>query len=117
MQKLKAEVLKGCGLVVLLALLAGCATSPKGSAYQTLAAVGLSVQKAMQSAAAGYRAGQLTETQWSNIALMHDRQFRPAYEAACDLAAYDYERFAPQDLLRIQAELLALIAELEGGAP
>ncbi len=98
---------------VLLALLApGCASTPKQTAHRTLEAVGLSVQKSMQSAAAGVKVGKLTPEEWEKVAKFHDTKFLPAYRTACELAAQDFTLFAPEDLITIQIKLLNLITTL-----
>ncbi len=98
---------------VLLSLLApGCASTPKQTAHRTLEAVGLSVQKSMQSAAAGVKVGKLTPEQWEKIAKVHDTQFLPAYRTACELAAQDFTLFAPENVIAIQTQLLNLITQL-----
>mgnify|MGYP001593999380 FL=1 len=98
---------------VLLSLLApGCASTPKQTAHRTLEAVGLSVQQAMKSAAAGVKVGKLTPEEWERVAKVHDTQFLPAYRTACTLAAQDFTLFAPADVIAIQTQLLNLITQL-----
>ena len=96
-------------LVVAFALLTftGC-KSPQQAAYTTLASIGLSVDKAMTAAAHAKVAGKISEADWNKIANAHGK-FVVAYSTACDLAAYDYSRFAPSEVIALQMELLNTI--------
>ena len=94
-------------IAILLLCLTGC-ESPKQGAYKTLAAVGMTVDKSMQAAAEAAVAGKVSNRDWAKIAEVHGK-FTVAYKTACDIAAYDYTKFAPADLLEIQAELLNTI--------
>lgn len=98
--------------VLLSAMLTGCTLTQKKAAYNTLGAVGLSVQKSMQSAAAGRKAGKIDDAGWSRITKLHDTQFLPAYRTACDLAAQDLTSASPETLLAIQSQLIQLINQL-----
>lgn len=95
-------------LAMILAMcIVGC-TTPQQGAYKTLAAVGMSVDKAMYSIAAAKKAGKVSDDDWYKIRVLK-LDFNAAYTLACDMAGYDYGQFAPEQLLVIQSRLLETI--------
>lgn len=108
MNKIKTAI----AILALAAFLPACNTTPKKVAYQTLSAVGLSVQKAMQAAATAKVQNQIAPDDWAKIVDLHDNQYLPAYRTACDLAGHDYSTFAPADLIGLQMQLLTIINQL-----
>lgn len=96
--------------LTLIVILAGCVT-PQKTAYKTLEVVGLSVDKAMQSIADAKMAGKVSNSDWEKVRALK-REFNVSYNTACDLAGYDYSKFAPEQLLVIQARLFELIETL-----
>lgn len=94
-------------MLVLFIALCGCAT-PKKTAYTTLAAIGVTVDKAMQGAAEAKIARKLDDTQWAEIVTVH-RKWQASYNLAVDLAAQDYTKFAPSDVIALQVDLIEII--------
>ncbi len=99
-------------LVVLVALLCfvGC-KSPQQKTYTTLASIGMSVDKAMHAAAEAKVAGKVSQGDWEKIADAHAK-FIVAYSSACDLAAFDYTKFASADLIELTAKLIKTVDTL-----
>lgn len=94
-------------LVLLAAFMTACST-PQKTAYKTLEVVGMSVDKSMKAAAAARDAGKITDADWAKIRILKG-DFNAAYNTACDLAGYDFSKFAPEQLLEIQARLFQTI--------
>jgi hypothetical protein len=96
-------------LIVIFALLCfvGC-RSPQQKTYTTLASIGMSVDKAMHAAAEAKVAGKVSQSDWEKISDAHAK-FIVAYSAACDLAAFDYTRFASADLIALSAKLIKTV--------
>jgi hypothetical protein len=95
-------------IALALILQSGCSSTPNQAAYKTLAAVGLTVDRAITSAADAKVAGQITDTEWAAISSKH-ADFRVAYNSAVSAAGMDYTSFSPELVMKLQNELLTLI--------
>lgn len=89
----------------------GCTTSQKTTAYQTLGTVGLAVDNAMKAYAQGVRQGLVTPEERAKVAKVK-LEFNAAYALACDSASFNFQTFAPDDLIKVKNSLLALIVEV-----
>lgn len=79
-------VLTGLAPTALLVTQTGCKTAPSTVAYQSLGALGASVDTAMQAAAAAKKAGKLSDDQWAKVVVVHGK-YLPAYNLAVQTAA------------------------------
>lgn len=89
----------------------GCTTSQKVTAYQTLASVGIAVDNAMKAYAQGVQKGLVTPDERAKVSILK-MQYNAAYIVACDAASFNYQTFAPDDLIKVKNSLLALLVEV-----
>lgn len=105
-------LLKYLPLVALVtSLLCGCSTTPKQSAYKSLAAVGAAASNAGDALAAARYAGKVNDADWQK-AVAVQRNFLLAYNEACRVAAYDFTSYSPTSLLALEAQLIATINQI-----
>ena len=97
-----------CALALVAILVAGCNTTPKKVAYNSLAAVGLTVDKASDALVTARIERKVKDADWDKAKEVQRRWFL-AYNESCDLAAFDYTKAAPASLLKLQAEVLNTI--------
>ena len=100
-----------CITAFVTTLACGCTTTQKQTAYQTLSAVGLAVDNAMKAYADGVRLGLVTQEERARVAKLK-MEFNISYGIACDAASYNYQAFAPEDLIKLKNSLLALLMEV-----
>lgn len=96
--------------ILLLALFAfgGCAVTPEKAAHTTLSAIGITVDKTMSGAAEAKVAGKINDHQWAEVVTAH-RRWQASYNLAVDLAAQDYSKFAPSDVIALETDLIELV--------
>src|SRR5574337_1944686 len=90
------------------ALLCGCGTTPKQTAYISLAAVGASASKAGDAIALARYQGKVNDADWAK-AVAVQKKFLAAYGEACRVASYDFTAYSPASLIALQTELLNTI--------
>lgn len=100
-----------CVTAFVVTLACGCSTSQKKAAYQTLATVGMAVDNAMKGYAQGVQKGLVKPENRVRVAEAK-LEFNAAYNTACDAASFDYQTFAPTDLIKMKDSLLTLILEV-----
>lgn len=86
----------------------GCSISPKKNVYNTLASVGLTVDKACDALVTARLEGQVKDVDWENAKVIQ-KKWLLAYNEACDLAAFDYSKAASEDLIKLELEVLNTI--------
>lgn len=100
-----------CITATVSTLLMGCSTTEKKAAYQTLASVGMAVDNAMKAYAQGVKQGLVTPEERVKVQKAK-QEFNAAYILACDAAAFNYETFAPAELVTLKNSILGLIVEV-----
>lgn len=83
-------------------------SGPKQVAYTSLAAVGSAVSNAGDAVAQARLQGKVSDNDWDQIKEAH-RKYLAAYNTACTLAAYDFTKYAPSELVKLQIEFLNMV--------
>lgn len=99
------------GLAFVVTAFTGCSTPPnqRVAAGQTLKATGQTAEAVVALSAQLYRDGYLSAAKAREVADFYDKQFQPAYRAAVVAARSDLSSFASADVLRLLAQLQALL--------
>lgn len=103
-------------VTLLLTAGVGCNSSPKKTAYTTLASVGLTVDKASDALVTARIEGKVKNADWETAKVVQ-KKWLLAYNEACDLAAFDYTKAASEDLLKLELEVLNTINLILQGTP
>jgi hypothetical protein len=90
----------------------GCSTSQKQVAYQSLKTVGLSTRNAMFSLAEGYHKKLVSQEDWDKVKNTYDTKFLPSYNLACDIAAQDFNRMAPADVIALSTYVITTVEQI-----
>lgn len=100
-------------LMLLLAVALGtaCSTSRERAAYNTLYAVGVSVDAAMTSYGQAVQMGLVSIEDQKKVKALHDR-YQPLFRTSVRLAQFDLDQSTPAELGALAAELTLLIGEL-----
>lgn len=85
--------------------------TPRTVTYQTLAAIGATVDAAADTAAGGRYAGKIDDQEWERLMKVHNK-WLIAYSEACTIASYDFTKIAPADLVKVQTEFLTALQEV-----
>ena len=96
-------------IISLCLLLAGCQTPPQRVAFNTLADVKAGVTGSMRSAASLHIDHKITDKQWSDVAVVYDTKFTPAFQTAVDLAKQDYSKLAPADVIALATQIVTTV--------
>jgi hypothetical protein len=98
--------------VLILGLLAqGCNTTPKKTAYTTLAAVGSAVNATGDSLAQARLQGKVNDADWGTACQVW-RDYLVVYNTSVQIAAYDFTSYAPADLVKIETLLIDTINQI-----
>jgi hypothetical protein len=92
--------------------LCGCKlTEPEAKAYVSLKTIQVTVEAAMQIYGEAYRAGKVTPELRADVHDIH-RKYRIAFEAAVELARYDYSEKPPEELIDLAKRIAAIARQL-----
>ena len=93
--------------LVAASLFTGCVT-PQRAAFNSLAASGATVEKAMMLAADAKNLGKITQAQWNEISVKH-AAWRYEFNRACGTAALDMSQLSFSAVTLLEKELIGLI--------
>lgn len=100
--------------LLMTAWLCGCGTTPKKVAYTSLAAVGSAVNNAADAVAMARLQHKVSDNDWEQVKEAH-RRYLAAYNTACTLAAYDFTKYAPEELIKLELDFLNMVNIVLGG--
>ena len=93
-------------------ILGGCKSlEPEAKAYATLKTIQVTVDAAMQVYGEAYRAGKVTPELRADVHEIH-RKYRIGFEAAVELARFDYSAKPPEELIELAKRIAAIAKQL-----
>lgn len=96
------------GSILILVLTMSACSTPQKTAYNTLASVGATADTAMGVAATLRHEGKISREQWTKVG-EYFVKYQAAYNTACDVAAVDYSKLAPNDVIALANDFINLV--------
>lgn len=100
-------------VLVAALLLAGCQSTPKQTAYETLSAVKRGVELAVDTAAVLHFNNKMPTTKWHEVKHLYEVDFIPNFRMSVDLAMLDYEQPAPALIADIATRILTIVSQYQ----
>lgn len=98
-------------LIAALVLLTGCQSTPKRVAFNTLATTAASVDAAMKTAGAMYKAGHLNDAQKDDILLKY-ADYQAAANEALVFLEFDHNAPTPETVLALALSVVNTINQI-----